>query len=147
MPKPNEILPYDKHLRQRARALRNHATLAEVLLWREIKGRALGVEFHRQVPIGQYIVDFYCHEVKLAIEIDGSSHDADRDGVRQQRLEALGVRFLRFGDLDVKKQLVRVLEAIGEAVRRATAATSPSHRTGPPHPPSARAQPPHKGEF
>lgn len=146
MPKRNDILPYDKHLRQRARELRNQATLAEVLLWREIKGRALGVEFHRQVPINRYIVDFYCHELHLAIEIDGSSHEYDRDVVRQQGLEALGVRLLRFGDLDVKKQLVRVLEAIGEAVRQATSATSPSHRTHQPHPPSARAHPVHKGE-
>lgn len=51
MPKRNDILLYDRHLRQRARELRNHSTLAEVRLWREIKGKALGLEFHRQVPI------------------------------------------------------------------------------------------------
>ncbi len=128
MPKRNEILPYDRHLRQRARELRNNATWSEILLWRDIKNRALGVEFHRQVPIGQFIVDFYCHELRLAIEIDGSSHEQETDALRQKRLEALGVRFLRFSDLDVKKRLVWVLEAIDEGVRQAVGQTSPSHR-------------------
>jgi hypothetical protein len=45
------------------------------LLWRQIKGQTLKYEFHRQVPIDEFIVDFYCHELKLAIEIDGDSHN------------------------------------------------------------------------
>ncbi len=129
MPKRNPILPYDRHLRQRARDLRNHATLSEVLLWQKLKGRTMGVEFHRQVPIDHYIVDFYCHELRLALEIDGSSHHdkPEADARRQERLEGLGVQFLRFGDLDVKKKMAWVLTEIEEWVRAAR--TSPSSRT------------------
>jgi very-short-patch-repair endonuclease len=67
--------------------LRKNGTLSEVLLWKKIKGKALGVEFHRQVPLLEHIVDFYCHELGLAIEIDGASHvykyfyDVRRQGV------------------------------------------------------------------
>lgn len=50
-------------------------TLGEVILWQEIRNRKLGFQFHRQVPIKEYIVDFYCHELLLVIEIDGSTHD------------------------------------------------------------------------
>ena len=60
----------------------------------------MGYEFHRQVPIDHFIVDFYCHELSLAIEVDGSIHDLPdskkEDRIRQATLEALGVRFLRF---------------------------------------------------
>ncbi|CAN5440822.1 hypothetical protein BH23BAC3_BH23BAC3_17010 [soil metagenome] len=72
---PNKILPYDPKLKMLARELRNNMTLCEVLLWQEIRDRKLGVQFHRQVTILRYIVDFYCHELQLAIEVDGQSHD------------------------------------------------------------------------
>jgi very-short-patch-repair endonuclease len=71
----NVIIPYDPRLKQFARYLRNNSTLSEILLWKQIKNKALGIEFHRQVPIDEFIVDFYCHELMLAIEIDGISHD------------------------------------------------------------------------
>lgn len=68
---------YSPALRKLARQLRKNGTLAEALLWREISRRKLGCEFHRQVPIHEYIVDFFCHELMLAIEIDGCSHRHD----------------------------------------------------------------------
>jgi len=71
----NTIIPYNLKLKQFARELRNNSTLSEVLLWRQVKGQALKYEFHRQVPIDEFIVDFYCHELMLAIEIDGNSHN------------------------------------------------------------------------
>ena len=82
--------------------MRNNSTLSEVLLWQQIKGKELGYEFHRQVPIDQFIVDFYCHELMLAIEIDGSSHNDkyDYDMDRQSILQDLGIKFIRFNDLD-----------------------------------------------
>jgi len=128
MPKRNPILPYDRHPRQRARDLRNHSTLSEVLLWQKLKGQTMGVEFHRQVPIDHYIVDFYCHELRLALEIDGSSHHdkPEADARRQENLERLGVQFLRFDDLNVKKRMAWVLTEIEEWVR---VRTSPSSRT------------------
>jgi very-short-patch-repair endonuclease len=75
-----------------------------------------GYDFDRQRPIDRYIVDFYCKNLKLAIEIDGSSHDGEEakvnDRIRQERLESLGVRFLRFTDADVKQRMELVVGEI-----------------------------------
>ena len=110
----NTIIRYNPKLKQFARILRNKSTLSEVLLWRQIKGRKLGYEFHRQVPIDEFIVDFYCHELQLAIEIDGVSHNDkyDYDMKRQSKLQDFGVKFIRFFDEDVKKNLAGVLTAL-----------------------------------
>lgn len=125
---PNKILPYNRKLTHLARQLRKNSTLSEVLLWEQIKGKALGVEFHRQVPILDYIVDFYCHEIMMAIEIDGISHDNPEkftdDQVRQARIEALGVTFARVDDLDVKRNLHNVLTYLEGFVRRLEAGES-----------------------
>lgn len=116
--KRNQILPYDPALRGVARELRKNGTLGEVLLWTELRAKQLNCEFHRQVPIGHYIVDFYCHELKLAIEVDGSSHNhedaLERDAERQRELEQLGVTVLRFMERDVRQQICVVVEAIAE---------------------------------
>lgn len=115
---PNKIIPYRHELRDLARSLRKNSTLSEVILWQNIKRRALGVQFHRQVPMLDYIVDFYCHEIGLAIEIDGSSHDHKflYDARRQGRLEKEGVQFIRFTDEEVKKELFGVLLVLEEKV-------------------------------
>ncbi|MCR9250560.1 MAG: endonuclease domain-containing protein [bacterium] len=112
-----KIIPYNPKLKEYARELRNNSTLSEVLLWNHLKGKQMkGFDFHRQKPIDNYIVDFYCSELFLAIEVDGGSHNhADavvKDRIRQKRLESLGVKFLRFDDLDVKKRIDKVLEEI-----------------------------------
>lgn len=127
----NKIIPYNPVLRDLARNLRKESTLSEILLWKEIKTKQiLGYQFHRQVPIGNYIVDFFCHELFLAIEIDGISHALKEtyDEKRQQRLESLGVRFLRFDDLKVKFQMESVLSRIKEWINAYTknSQTSPS---------------------
>lgn len=87
--------------------------------------KEVGVEFHRQVPIDNYIVDFYCHELMLTIEIDGNSHDISEvqinDVLRQEVLEKLGVVFVRFKDVDVKKNMndvIRCLEAKIESLKK-----------------------------
>ena len=112
----NSILRYNPRLKELVRELRKNGTLAEVFLWREIRGKTLGYEFHRQTPIDEYIVDFYCHELQLAIEVDGDSHELpdvyEEDLKRQTRLESLGVSFLRFADEDVKRHLGEVVESI-----------------------------------
>ncbi len=83
-------LIYNKKLNILARNLRNNSTLSEVLLWNQLKQRKMsGYQFLRQRPIGNYIVDFFCHKLKLVIEIDGESH-ADKketDRIRQDYLE------------------------------------------------------------
>jgi len=77
-----------------------------------------GYDFDRQKPIGNYIVDFYCMDLRLAIEIDGCSHagKGSYDLHRQRELEGLGVTMLRFDDIDVKKDMEAVLELIREQV-------------------------------
>jgi len=112
--KRNKLIKYNPGLRKKARELRNNSTFSEILIWIKIKGKSLGYEFHRQVPIDEYIVDFYCHELNLAIEIDGSSHDHkyDYDLRRQYELERLGVKFVRFDDIDVKRNMNDVLRAL-----------------------------------
>ncbi len=112
-----KIYPYNPKLKELARQLRNDSTLSEILLWNELKGKQLeGYDFHRRKPILNYILDFFCHELELAIEIDGESHDfedADRyDLKRQAEIEKLGIRFLRFDDLDVKRDMDSVLSTI-----------------------------------
>jgi very-short-patch-repair endonuclease len=116
--KRNSIIHYNPSLKFRARLLRNQCTPAEALLWTRIRRKSLGYEFHRQVPIDEYIVDFYCHELRLAIEVDGSSHDnkQDYDQRRQRRLESLGVRFIRFENSDVNKGLSEVIRVLQDVI-------------------------------
>jgi very-short-patch-repair endonuclease len=110
----NKIIFYNPNLKEKARRLRIKCTPSETWLWSRIRRRSLGYEFHRQVPIDEYIVDFYCRELRLAIEVDGSSHDnkQEYDLLRQRKLERLGVRFLRFDDRDFKRSMNDVLRAI-----------------------------------
>ena len=117
-----KIILYKPALKEIARGLRNNSTLGEVLLWKKLRNKQmLSYDFHRQKPIDQFIVDFFCHELHLAIEIDGSSHDGDeaqeKDAARQKRLESLGVRFLRFKESDMRKNLRGVLEAIDQWIK------------------------------
>jgi very-short-patch-repair endonuclease len=112
-----EIIDYERYLKELARKLRQNMTLGEVLLWQRLKRKQMrGYDFDRQRPIDRYIVDFYCKDLKLAIEIDGSSHDGEaakvNDDIRQERLESLGVRFLRFNDIDVKWNMEMVVDSI-----------------------------------
>jgi len=86
--------------------LRKHMTLSEVLIWKMIKNEQMGVKFRRQYNIGSYIVDFYCHELKLIIEIDGSIHENDnnykQDIFRQKNLENQGYKIIRLTNNQVK---------------------------------------------
>jgi very-short-patch-repair endonuclease len=107
------IIPYNPKLKELAKKLRQEATFSEVLLWNEIKrGKMLGYDFDRQKPLDNFVVDFYCQDLYLAIEVDGDSHDFDKDEIRQARLESFGVKFLRFDDKDIKQRLPDVLNII-----------------------------------
>jgi len=112
----NKLIPYNPNLKQLARKLRKQGIVSEILLWKQLQRRALGVEFHRQVPMLEYIVDFYCHELMLCIEIDGITHLLDdvyhNDALRQKHIEAYGVSFLRFDDREVKQNMAGVVRAI-----------------------------------
>jgi len=116
-----QIISYNPNLKELARQLRKNSTLSEVLLWQYLKGKQmLGYDFDRQKPLDNYIVDFFCNELMLAIEIDGDTHNykIERDIKRQKRLEASGIRFLRFTDKDVKENIEGVVMMIGEWIRR-----------------------------
>ena len=97
--------------------------MSEVLLWNELKARRLrNYQFMRQKPIGNFIVDFYCSKLKLAIEIDGESHDyedtVERDQRKDKYLKEIGLIILRFDDLDVKKNIEYVLDTIEDWIER-----------------------------
>ncbi len=112
----NNLIPYSQRLKLIGRELRKNMTLPEILLWQQIRKRKLGVQFHRQVPMDYFVVDFYCHEIMLALEVDGSSHNipgrAEYDTRRQKRLESFGVRFIRIPDRDVRHNMEGVLRYI-----------------------------------
>jgi very-short-patch-repair endonuclease len=113
--KRRKIIPYNPELKALARKLRNNSTYMEILLWEYLKGRRMkGYDFDRQKPIDNYIVDFYCKDLFLAIEIDGESHygKEKKDEKRDKRLSQLGVTVLRFDDLELRYDLKRVLETI-----------------------------------
>ena len=114
----NKIIPYNQKLKEFARQLRKNSTLYEILLWNNIKIKFLGYEFHRQVPIDEFIVDFFCHELLLAIEIDGNTHDFnfDYDNYRQTILEKHGITVVRISDIDVKKSMNDVLRTLENVI-------------------------------
>ena len=116
----NKIIPYNPELKPLARILRRNGTMAEALLWIEIKNKSLGYEFHRQGPLLNFIVDFFCHELRLAIEIDGSSHDHkyEKDIARQSEIENIGVVFARFKEMEVRKNMSNVLRVIESEIMK-----------------------------
>ena len=116
-----KIIPYNPKLKQLARKLRRDMTLGEVLLWNELKDDKLwGFDFDRQRCIDEYIVDFYCKDLMLAIEVDGMYHTWEevylKDEKRQKRLEYLGVTFIRFTEAETKTDMFNVLRAIEGAI-------------------------------
>jgi len=117
----NKIILYNPRLKELARQLRKNSTISEIILWKEIKCRKLGVEFHRQVPLSNYIIDFYCHELKIAIEVDGITHQGvviKNDEIRQKTLEEQGVNFIRISDLEVKQNIEGVVTHIKNEIDR-----------------------------
>jgi very-short-patch-repair endonuclease len=108
-------LPHTETAVQRAKELRSDLTIAEATLWKGLKGGAMrGYDFHRQKPIGDFIVDFFCPKLMLAIEIDGESHrdKAQYDRERQTWLEGHGIKFLRLDDEQLRRRPQDALRAI-----------------------------------
>ncbi|MES0072919.1 endonuclease domain-containing protein [Mesorhizobium sp. M0058] len=110
-------------MRQKARALRVHATKGESLLWYELRDlKSAGIKFRRQCPIGPYIVDFACLAVKLIVEVDGDMHEHDRgmrhDAVRDAYLRSLGFEVFRVDEPDVINSAWHVAQVVKEKVAR-----------------------------
>src|SRR5690242_13456317 len=99
---------------QRAKELRSDMTPAENILWQELRANKLGVHFRRQQIIAGFIVDFYCHQASLVVEVDGDIHDLqqEEDARREKVLIEMGLTVVRFRNEDVIKDLPRVVERI-----------------------------------
>ncbi len=108
-------------LRQAANSLRERMTPAERTLWEALRERKLGgLKFRAQHPVGQFVLDFYCPARKLAVELDGSSHDnrAEGDAARTAQLSAYGYRVLRFQNEEVLTDLASVTARILNAASK-----------------------------
>lgn len=119
------MLRYRANLKQPARQLRRQQTEAEQLLWARVRRKRIGgIQFHRQKPIGPYIVDFYAPAARLVIEVDGGQHfepgQAGQDAARDAYLETLGLTVLRFDN----RQVLTETETVMEVIRRRVAERS-----------------------
>ena len=106
---------------ENAKELRKNETEAEKALWQVVRSRRLdGLKIRRQHPVKEYILDFYCHEYLLGIEVDGSVHENDQakeyDLNRTSELESLGITLLRFKNEEVLADLSKVLNEIRNKV-------------------------------
>ncbi|HJY62760.1 MAG TPA: endonuclease domain-containing protein, partial [Ignavibacteria bacterium] len=106
---------------EKRRELRKNMTKAEVLLWLGLKNKKLGVRFLRQFSIKAFVVDFYCPEIKLALEIDGATHitreEIKYDKQRQEYIESLSIKFLRFDNIEIYYDMFNVLEKIKAKIK------------------------------
>ena len=105
-----------KPIFERAEQLRKNPTYEEKLLWQVLKVNQLGVRFKRQHPIWLYIADFYCHELKLVIEVDGSIHDVkevmDHDKLREEDIISFGIKVIRFRNKEIRTEIEIVIDKI-----------------------------------
>jgi very-short-patch-repair endonuclease len=110
-------------IRDRARIMRRALTQPERTLWAMLRRNEPGLHFRRQHPIGPYILDFYCASAKLAVEVDGPSHNdrQDHDQRRTDWLTTQGIRVMRFTTDDVEQRPAYVLATIAQAAPPSTA--------------------------
>ena len=108
-------LPYNPKLKERAKELRQAGNVSEVLFWNQVKNKQFkGFDFDRQKIVGNYIVDFYCSNCNVVIEIDGSSHDdkQEYDAARDSFLESLGLTVIHIPVVDVMKKMNGVMKIL-----------------------------------
>lgn len=115
----------EKILESRRRDLRVKQTEAEKILWQKLRSRQInGFKFFRQYSIGKYIADFYCSELRLVIELDGSHHYEENvfeyDKIREEFMKSLDIKTIRFNNLDVFKSLDEVMERVYFEVRKSS---------------------------
>ena len=111
-------------IHRQARELRRRETKAEKILWNFLSNHKLKVKFRRQHPISQFIADFYCHEIKLVIEVDGEVHNTEEhqeyDRMRDKHFQYFGISLLRFTNNEVLKSPEAVLDLIEKEVKKNT---------------------------
>jgi len=113
---------YNSKLKENARSLRINMTDAEQVLWQHIRRKQIhGVQFYRQKPLFEFVVDFYCPAAKLVIEIDGSQHFEEehqaKDQERDAALAGSGLRVLRFDNRQILLETDAVLKVIDKTVK------------------------------
>jgi 5-methyltetrahydrofolate--homocysteine methyltransferase len=105
-----------KAYKNKRKYLRNNSTKAEIMLWKELKNSKIGFKFRRQHGIKNYIVDFYCSEKRLIIEIDGEVHNINKqvihDKIREEYLKSLNFKIIRYNNYDIANNLDLVLQDI-----------------------------------
>jgi very-short-patch-repair endonuclease len=110
-----------KEIQNRRRYLRNNMTCSEKLVWMFLRRQQLNERFLRQYSVDNYIIDFYCPKLKLAIEIDGDIHDLKRqkmhDKIRQEYLERLGIKFVRIKNEDLLNNPNKAFERIENKIK------------------------------
>jgi very-short-patch-repair endonuclease len=114
--------------KNKRKMLRSTMPEAEVILWSKLKGKSLnGYKFRRQYSIEKFVVDFYCPELKLAIEVDGDSHYREgaeqRDREREAVIESYGISFLRFTNRQVVENVDGVLHSVMQYIEELNAET------------------------
>jgi very-short-patch-repair endonuclease len=124
------MAPLKKHIRTFSRHMRSNPTRSEKLLWKKLQGlNRQGHRFRRQVPIGDYIVDFANHSAKLIIEVDGQTHSTEReiasDQIRNKFLQSHGFTILRFWNDEIFKDSHAVLQKIEALITPPTPNPSP----------------------
>ena len=129
------MLRYNAALKGKARTLRSNMTDGEQRLWSRLRRKQIdGVQFYRQKPIGNYIVDFYAPAACLVVEVDGAHHfepeQAERDKQRTAYLQRQGLRVVRFTDIEVLQQLDAVVEEVGRLVVAAKIPLNPPFPKG-----------------
>jgi len=117
---PDMFYGAKRNIFQRAKELRKNMTVTEQLLWRRLNKKQLGVRFKRQHPIDIFIADFYCHQYKLVVEVDGEYHNEqiEYDEGRTAELERFGITVIRFTNDDVMEDIDRVVEEIKKCLTR-----------------------------
>ena len=128
------MLKYSANLKDKSRQLQSNLTDSEKALWSRLRSKqVLGIQFYRQKPIGEYIVDFFAPKAKLAVEVDGSQHveekQAKKDKNRDDYLASLGFKVLRFTSREVLKEREAVAEVIYRTMKENLSAEIPP---GPP---------------
>jgi very-short-patch-repair endonuclease len=117
-------------LLERAREMRHPQTPAEAALWRVLRNHNLKYKFRRQHPIDHYIIDFYCAQAKLCIEIDGASHfepeQQKYDALRTEILEELGCKVIRFTNNDVRYNIHAVVDEITRTIENLLETSGPA---------------------
>ena len=119
-----------------ARKLRREMTLPEVILWQCLRQRPDGLKFRRQHPTGPYILDFFCGDARLAIEVDGEAHSRgdrpERDATRDEWLRTAGIETLRVPAVDLLKDADAVIRWISVEAKRRLPLHHPAAPDGPP---------------